>query len=161
MNSLIPISTVRVHVHWDQPWFTFVLLFTCSPIKKKWRSSQSLNYYVHVSVQFLQTKEMFAAFAWLFVLTGKDLGTSSPFSISFLSFSNDYQSFAFHVLLVLKKTLSALSLITTLFQKGTSTWLPKVTKRPEGTNRIITVYKINWEERYLKLKHQHTEKNET
>ena len=82
--------------------------FYCShvaPLKKKWPSSQSLNYYVHVSVQFLQTKEMFAAFAWLFILTGKDLGTSSPFSISFLSFSNDYQSFAFHVLLVLKKNI--------------------------------------------------------
>ena len=97
--------------------------FYCShvaPLKKKWPSSQSLNYCVHVSAQFLQTNEMFAAFAWLFVLTRKDVGTSSPFSISFLSFSNDYQSFTFHILLVVIKTASALSLITALFQISTS-----------------------------------------
>ena len=45
--------------------------FHCSHVaslQKQWASSQSLNYYVYVSAQFLQTNKMFATFAWIFVL---------------------------------------------------------------------------------------------
>ena len=58
--------------------------FYCSHVtslQKQWPSSQSLNYYVHVSEQFLQRNELFAAFARLFVLTRKDVGATSPFTI--------------------------------------------------------------------------------
>ena len=92
--------------------------FYCSYVassQKQWPSSQSLSYYVHVSAQFLQTNEMFAAIAWLFALTRKDVGTTSSFTIFFLSFSNKHQSSVSHILLVLKRTTIALSLITALF----------------------------------------------
>ena len=49
----------------------------------QWPSSQSLNYYVHVIAQFLQTNEMFAAIA----LIGSKIRTTSPFSI----FLNPFQ----------------------------------------------------------------------
>ena len=88
--------------------------------QKQWPSSQSLNYYVHMSEQFLQRNELFSTLAWLFVLTRKDVGATSPFTIFFFfSFSNKNQSFSFHILLVLKKTISALSLTTALFQIST------------------------------------------
>ena len=74
-----------------------------SSLQKRWPPSQFLNYYVHVSAQFLQTNELFAAFAWLFFLTRKDVGTTSLFTFFFFSFSNENKSFAFHSLLVLKK----------------------------------------------------------
>ena len=73
---------------------SFYCLYVASS-QKQWPSSQSLSYYVHVSAQFLQTNEIFAAIAWLFTLTRKDVGM--------------------HILLVLDKTISALSLITALF----------------------------------------------
>ena len=59
--------------------------FYCSYVasSEQWPSSQSLSYYVHVSAQFLQTNEMFAATAWLFALTRKDVGTTSSFIIFF------------------------------------------------------------------------------
>ena len=74
---------------------SFYCSHACGLSTKQWLSSQSLSYYVHVSAQFLQTNEIFAAIAWLFTLTRKDVGM--------------------HILLVLDKTISALSLITALF----------------------------------------------
>ena len=86
--------------------------FCCSnaaSLQKQWPSSQSRSYYVHVSAQYLQTNEMFAAIAWLFALTRKDVGTTSSFTILFLSFSNKHQSSVSHIPLVLKRSIRTLS----------------------------------------------------
>ena len=107
--------------------------FYCSHVtllQQQWPSSQSLNYHVHVSAQFLQRNELFAAFAWLSVLIRRDVGQRArlPFFL-FFRFQIKTQSFAFHILLVLKKN-KRLSLITALFQISSSPCLPKVNKRP-------------------------------
>ena len=77
------------------------VLFTCG-LSTKTVPFVSVSQLLHVSAQFLQTNEMFAASVGLFVQTRKDVGTSSPFYI-FNLFQINIKNFVSHILLVLKE----------------------------------------------------------
>ena len=91
----------------------------------------SLNYYVAVSALFLKTKEpvlKFATISWLVIIRRKDPGMKSPFPV-FFTFSHVSTKALFHMLLSLKKEMSALSLVKALFRVSASLEEPKVNKR--------------------------------
>ena len=88
-------------------------------LQKYWSSTQSLNYYVHVSTllfKVMRLSQNFSEIAWLLFWPGRIQGNKHIFFLCCWSPWNKYHSFVWHtMLLFLKREISTFFLISTLF----------------------------------------------
>ena len=88
-------------------------------LQKYWSSTQSLNYYVHVSTllfKVMRLSQNFSEIAWLVVLARKDPRKQAHFFLVLLIPWNKYHSFVWHIMLLFfKREINTLFLISTLF----------------------------------------------
>ena len=108
---------------------------------KKSSSSQSLNYHITLSAQFLQTKDLVIKF-YDDCLTShpskEGCGITSPFSSLFYPHSNKHQHFVSHSAVFQRETC-ALSQISALFQISALQLGTKSKLAPWALNQIIAV----------------------